>query len=181
MSKPRHTIDIFLQPGEFYFGDRHTRIRTILGSCVSITMWHPGLLLGAMCHYMLASRPNRRNRTLDGKYGEDAILMFFRAAIEASTDPHDYVIKIFGGGNMFPKEKSHLPCADAPCESVIDTCRNVSCKNSMIGRSLLKQHGFPIAAEHMGGHGHRQVIFDIGTGHVWVRQVAPSQVGRDAE
>lgn len=170
MTKPSHAIDIFLQPGEFYFGDRDTRIRTILGSCVAITMWHPQLLIGGMCHYMLASSPRRRVQQLDGKYGEDAILMFFAEAIRRDTDPRDYVVKIFGGGNMFPGHKGHWPCETRPCEDVIDGCRNVSCKNGQIGRALVKRHGMKIAAEHVGGAGHRNVIFDIATGHVWVRQ-----------
>ena len=48
MKKPDHVIEIFLQPGDFYFGGADTRIRTILGSCVSITMWHPTRLIGGM-------------------------------------------------------------------------------------------------------------------------------------
>jgi len=170
MKKPSHAIDIFLQPGEFYFGDSDTRIRTILGSCVAITMWHPRRLIGGMCHYMLASRPNRRVSRLDGKYGEDAILMFFAEAIRHDTDPGEYVWKVFGGGNMFPAQSGHRPCDAKPCEQVIDICRNVSCKNGMIGRALLRQHGMGIAAEHVGGSGHRNVIFDVWSGHVWVRQ-----------
>ena len=170
MKKPSHVIEIFLQPGEFYFGGRDTRIRTILGSCVSITMWHPRLLIGGMCHYMLASSPRRRISQLDGKYGEDAIMMFLQEAVRHNTDPHDYIFKIFGGGNMFPARNGHWPCEKRPCSDVIDGCRNVSCKNSNIGRALLKQHGLNISAEHLGGSGHRNVIFDIWSGHVWVRQ-----------
>jgi len=169
VKKPPHVIDIFLQPGEFYFGDRDTRIRTILGSCVSITMWHPKLLIGGMCHYMLASNPQRKIHHLDGKYGEDAILMFFQEAIRHNTNPKDYIVKIFGGGNMFPKHRAHLPCETKPCKDVIDGCRNVSCKNSMIGHAILEREGFKIAAAHVGGAGHRQIMFDVWSGHVWVR------------
>jgi len=169
VKKPPHVIDIFLQPGEFYFGDRDTRIRTILGSCVSITMWHPILLIGGMCHYMLASSPRRKIHHLDGKYGEDAILMFFQDAIRHNTNPRDYVVKIFGGGNMFPKNRVHLPCETKPCKDVITDCRNVSCKNSMIGDAILEREGLKIAASHVGGNGHRQIMFDIWSGHVWVK------------
>ncbi len=59
-------IDVFLQPGDVYFGDRHTRLRTILGSCVSITLWHPQRLLGGMCHFILPARPAAG--TLDGPH-----------------------------------------------------------------------------------------------------------------
>src|SRR5439155_18563598 len=50
MRKPTAYLEIFLQPGEWYFGDADTRIRTLLGSCVAITMWHPRRCLGGMCH-----------------------------------------------------------------------------------------------------------------------------------
>jgi chemotaxis protein CheD len=170
MKKPASVVEIFLQPGEFYFGDRHTRIRTILGSCVSITMWHPTLLIGGMCHYMLASNERRRIGQLNGKYGEDAIMMFLEQAVRHDTDPKDYVFKIFGGGSMFPAHDGHWPCATRPCAEVIDGCHNVACRNANIGRALLKHHGLPIAAEHLGGTGHRNVIFDVWSGQVWVRQ-----------
>ena len=55
MRKPKGVIEVFLQPGELYFGDRYTRLRTLLGSCVSIVLWHREALLGGMCHYMLLS------------------------------------------------------------------------------------------------------------------------------
>ncbi len=40
-------IDVFLQPGEHFVGDADCRIRTLLGSCVSITLWHATRRLGA--------------------------------------------------------------------------------------------------------------------------------------
>lgn len=79
MKTPEGVLEIFLQPGEFYFGDEKTRIRTLLGSCVAITMWHPKLNIGGMCHYMLPQ--NRRKETahvLDGRYAVDAMQMFLR-------------------------------------------------------------------------------------------------------
>ena len=39
-------IDIFLQPGEYFVGDADYQIRTMLGSCVSMTLWHPGKRIG---------------------------------------------------------------------------------------------------------------------------------------
>jgi chemotaxis protein CheD len=53
--------ELFLHPGEYAFGDAQTRIRTLLGSCVAITFWHPVLKTGAMCHYLLPARPTLKN------------------------------------------------------------------------------------------------------------------------
>ena len=36
MHAPDDILEIFLGPGEFYFGEGKTRIRTLLGSCVAI-------------------------------------------------------------------------------------------------------------------------------------------------
>jgi chemotaxis protein CheD len=158
MNEPGFYIDIFLQPGEFYFGDRETRIRTILGSCVSITFWHPKKHIGGMCHYMLPK--NKRaghNAQLDGKYAEDTIHLFMHEIKKAHTHPHDYEVKIFGGGNQFPTQDKRV--------------FSVSDQNVEVGRHLLAQHGFKIKSEHMGGNGHRNIMFDIWSGDVWVKHV----------
>ena len=54
---------VVLRPGDFYFGGGRTRISTLLGSCVSITLWHPQRHVGGMCHYLLARR-NGQSDTL---------------------------------------------------------------------------------------------------------------------
>lgn len=177
MHTPEHVLDIFLQPGEFYFGDKDTRIRTLLGSCVSVTMWHPTRLIGGMCHYMLPFRgPQKispRQYKLDGRYAEEAMLMFVQEAARHNTDPRKYVVKVFGGGNMFPDNKKNQgACPPISTRQEIIACTNVSCKNEAVIHLLAKQYGFHIAAEHMGGIGHRNIIFDIWSGHVWMRKPA---------
>jgi len=158
-SKPDHVVEIVLNPGDFYFGGANTRIRTLLGSCVSITMWHPLRLIGGMCHYMLPSRNVKRFGKLDGRYADEAMLMFFQAAVRFDTDPGDYIVKLFGGGNMFPHRIKKRGCAD------------IAHKNAEAALVLTERYGFKIAAQNMGGSGHRQVVFDIWSGDVWVRQV----------
>jgi chemotaxis protein CheD len=149
-------FEVFLQPGEYYFGDRDTRIRTLLGSCVSFTAWHPKLRVGAMCHYML---PGRRGRVadLDGRYGDEAVLWFFREAAKNGTNPEDYEIKIFGGGDMFDR--------------VVGAKHSIGKLNAILGLEMLQSLGHRIVARHVGGSGHRHVIFDVGSGDVWCRYV----------
>lgn len=181
MKKPAHIIEIFLQPGDFYFGDRDTRIRTTLGSCVSITMWHPRLLIGGMCHFMLPTRSKGKSATLDGRYADEAMEMFMREIRTAGTRPVEYQVKLFGGGNMFPNSKKpRTDCPQMPCANPIEcTCRNVSCRNERAAQLLVKQYGFSVQAACLGGSGHRQLFFDIWTGHVWSRYnpiIAPANV-----
>ena len=71
--------EIFLNPGDFCFTSEETRLRTLLGSCVSITMWHAGRRLGGMCHYMNPTRGHpSENEELDGRYADEAMRMFLR-------------------------------------------------------------------------------------------------------
>lgn len=159
MKKPDFYIDIFLQPGEFYFGDRETRIRTMLGSCVTITLWQPKLQIGGMCHYLLAeNRRSERGKALDGRYADGAMMMFMRELEKSQTQPQDYEAKMFGGGDQFPGRRSAIDL-------------RVSDNNVQAGKALLKSHGFNLKAEHSGGTGHRNVIFDCWSGHVWMQHV----------
>ncbi|MCG6202087.1 hypothetical protein [Psychromonas antarctica] len=172
MKNSSNKIDIFLQPGDFYFGGKEMRISTLLGSCVAITIWHPQRLIGGMCHYMLPTPQFRKDPLqLDGKYAEDAMAMFLREIKEAGTVPSEYQTKIFGGGNMFSKISSNPHCT--PNHSTcIDShsCKNVACKNALIAPYLLQKQGFSIKNKDLGGIQHRKVIFEIWSGDVWLRK-----------
>ena len=76
---PEDALEIFIRPGEFYFGDGNTRIRTILGSCVAVTLWHPERHIGGMCHYMLPRRPRRKHSSITaiGPYVQCQVRSFF--------------------------------------------------------------------------------------------------------
>jgi chemotaxis protein CheD len=73
--------------------------------------------------------------------------------------------KIFGGGNMFAHD--HAGAATA-----------IGRRNGEAARGLLQEHGIEIASESLFGDGHRQIAFDVETGHVWSRQVSPPETSR---
>ncbi|WP_347986758.1 chemotaxis protein CheD [Methylomonas sp. AM2-LC] len=155
---PDFCIDIFLHPGEFYFGDKETRIRTLLGSCVTITLWHPRLLIGGMCHYLLPMKHNNKQKALDGRYADDAIKMFLQEMHNTGTWPADYEVKMFGGGNQFPNQ-------------VKNGLNNIPDNNIRVGYALLNQHGFKLKTQHVGGTGHRNIVFDVWSGQVSVQHI----------
>ncbi len=169
-AKPSHVLEIFLQPGEFYFGDESTRIRTLLGSCISITLWHPRRCIGGMCHYMLPSRGGNRAVAPDGRYADEVIALFLREIALARTHPEDYEVKLFGGGNMFPQHTEKWKKSRQAAGLAHGGCESISLRNIEAGRSLMERYGFRIKTENTGGDGRRHVIFDIWSGHVWVRR-----------
>ena len=170
MHAPDDILEVFLQPGEFYFGEEKTRIRTLLGSCVAITLWHPRLRIGGMCHYMLWNRLRpRTDETLDGRYAEEVMEMFMRELRRSHTRPAEYQVKIFGGGRMF----DHRPM-DKKGKKPESTASRISIceRNAQVGRELVARYGFTSAAEDLGGDGHRNVVLDLWNGDVWVKKAA---------
>lgn len=153
-------LEIFLQPGEFYFGEGRTRVRTLLGSCVAISVWHPRLKIGGLCHYMLPGRGGHHgmHRALDGRYADEAMLLFAREMRAAGTTPREYDAKLFGGGRMFAN-------GCEVCRSGMD----VPNRNVLRGRELVQQYGLRLKAEHLGGEGHRNLLFEIWSGDAYLK------------
>jgi chemotaxis protein CheD len=153
--------EVVLKIGQFYFGGGRTKIRTLLGSCVSITMWHPHLKIGGMCHYMLPQRGmgGTASAAAEGNYADEVMPMFLRELRSAGTRPKEYIVKLFGGGCMFTDTGSVR--TDVP---------EVSARNISAGRALLAQHGFTVSAEQTGGYGSREVVFELWSGDVWIRR-----------
>lgn len=163
--------EVVLKIGQFHFGGGRTKIRTLLGSCVSIAMWHPRLKIGGMCHYLLPRRGTGEVAAAasEGHYAEGAMQMFLRELRNTNTQPKDYIVKLFGGGCMFmDSNDSERPFTDTAAIST--DVREVSSRNIIAGRDLLARHGFSISAEHTGGYGSRVLVFELWSGDVWIRR-----------
>ena len=163
MRKPAHVREVFLNPGDFYFGGEETRIITLLGSCISITVWHPVRHIGGMCHCLLPSHNTRgKKQSLDGRYADEAVQLLLQKIAQHFTQPQEYQAKIFGGGNMFSQYKGENNCTN---------CNDIGSRNIEAARLSLREHSFLLPAEHVGGEGHRKLIFNLWDGNVWVRHV----------
>lgn len=156
---------VVLGIGDFHFGGGDTSIRTLLGSCIAITLWHPSLKIGGMCHYLLPrcnAPEDKRAASDDGSYAEGALQLFMRELRRTGTRPQDYVVKLCGGGSMFGNRS-------AAAEPEAGRRWSVPEQNIKAARVLLAQHGFQIAAEHVGGFGSRSVTFNVANGELWLR------------
>jgi chemotaxis protein CheD len=146
--------EVFLNPGEFHFARKHTRISTLLGSCVSITLWHPRKHIGGMCHYMLTERKRPANAPPDGRFANEAFELFLQQVDAAGTRPSEYQAKLFGGANMLGELSG----------GQID----IGPRNVAYGRTLLATNNITVVAEHVGGSGRRKLHFDVSSGDVWL-------------
>jgi chemotaxis protein CheD len=149
--------EIFLNPGDYAFGDEQTRIRTILGSCVAVTFWHPGLKVGAMCHYLLPNRAPSLTEPRGGKYAEEVIPIIRDHFLDQGLYASAFQVKMFGGSNMFPGLS-------------LGESLNIGTKNIHMGLAELTRCGFSILNYDLAGGTNRTVVFDLWSGEVWVRQ-----------
>lgn len=154
-------LDVTLKPGEYYFGEGYTRIHTLLGSCVAITLWHPKKHLGGMCHYLLPAR-GLNQRLSQGHYAEEVIQLFLQSLHKTQTHPWEYEVKVFGGANMFENFRHR--------QGTINVAQN----NVETGAKLLRQHGFKVKVTDVGGVNHRKIYLELWNGDVWVQRGKPT-------
>jgi chemotaxis protein CheD len=154
--------DVFLMPGDYFVGDERYRVRTLLGSCVSVTLWHPTLRVGAMSHFLLPGTGHRKPHDKPGMYGDDAMNLLLDGLARHGVAPTQCQAKIFGGGAMFARSPN-----------VRANVRDIGQQNGDFARKLLHQHGIHVVSESLFGEGHRQLIFTIRSGEVLGRQVPP--------
>lgn len=159
-TETRRTAEVFLNPGDFHFHcpaparAQPTRLRTLLGSCVSVILWHPERRIGGMSHVILPSRSRPVNACgLDGRYGDEAIAMFHKEILRAGTLARQYQVFIVGGGQMYRTANDLF---------------SVGARNVEAVRIHLRQAGFMVLAEHVGSMHHRKVELDLTTGAVSV-------------
>lgn len=100
-----NTNRLDVHPGDWYFGGEYKHIYTVLGSCVSLTAWHPRLALGGLCHFLLPEAPkNNKHATADDKknparYANNA-LSLMKQAMMYYAPMNEYQLGLFGGSTI---------------------------------------------------------------------------------
>ncbi len=149
--------EVHLNPGHVVFLGEGQRIHTLLGSCVTVTVWHPGSGQGGMCHAVLPERVGHSSLE-PGCFADEALEALLSAA-SRRVPLARLEYKLFGGGRMLAEEGS---------EDMSVGTRNVQ---SM--RRALAALGVVPEAEHCGGRGWRRLVFDLADGRVQLSHTVP--------
>ena len=150
--------DLNLLAGQLYFGSQAGRVRTLLGSCVGITLWHPQRHIGGMCHFLLPSRRRVPQQARDGRYGDEALEMLVDQLRRAGTRPQEYTAHLYGGADTMP---------DRP-----EARMNVGERNIEQGWALIDHYGFVLDGVDVGDHVPRNVALTLADGRVEMRRGA---------
>ena len=152
---PEHHRNVFLMPGEVIISARPILVSTVLGSCVTVTMYSPEKGVGAICHAML---PNNHKENDSLLYVDTAVRYTHRKMREYGVRD-DLVVKLFGGAQMLAGGNQ------------ADSRRSAGEQNVDQARKTLDQLGLPIATADTGGTIGRKLFFSIKTGEVYLRKL----------
>jgi chemotaxis protein CheD len=147
---------LLLMPGQLHFGAQAASLRTLLGSCVAITLWHPVRRLGGMCHFMLPSRRRTAGAQLDGRYGDEALERLVALLALHGTRPQEYVAHLYGGADTL-SEASGVKL-------------NIGQRNIEQGWNLVDRYGFQLEGVDVGDQVPRNVTLNVASGDVQVRR-----------
>lgn len=160
LARPVSRERVLLLPGQWYFGRKGAVIKTLLGSCVAITLWHPAQRMGGMCHFLLPVRPRAAQGALDGRFGDEAMALLLKEIDKTGTRPGDYEAQLYGGADTMP-----------------DQARvkfNIGERNVEKACELIDRHGFQLEAVDVGGNDPRSVSLDLVCGSVVLRRGPPA-------
>ena len=150
-------------PGQLYFG-RDIKLKTLLGSCIGLTLWHPRQRLGGMCHFMLPGRNRPPGAPLDGRYGDEAVTALVQQIAKSGTRTQDYVAHLYGGADTLPDSAAFKT--------------TVGERNIETAWALVEQHGFQLEGVDVGDNVPRTVTLDLATGVVTMNRGTPTHSGK---
>jgi len=148
--------NLVLMPGQMHLGQQVASLRTLLGSCVAITLWHPTRRIGGMCHFLLPQRQRRNGEPPDGRYGDEAVAEMVKLLTALGTQPQEYVAHLYGGADTM---------------SGVSAARfNIGERNIEQGWSLIDRYGFQLDGVDVGEDIPRTVALTLATGVVTMRR-----------
>lgn len=152
--------EVYVQPGESRLVHGAARLRTVLGSCVGVTFWHPCSEVGALCHPMLPACPRERSLAAEAgrRYVDFTIRDLARQLDGLGIPRSEIIVKLFGGADVLLVD----PGAARP---------TVGRLNGEAALRVLAEEGFAITASSLGGRRGLHLEFNTATGEVRVRRL----------
>ena len=163
----RKLESIYLKPGEFHFGENPAVVSTILGSCVSVTMFHPSSGIGAICHGLLprcGGTKSCNGTCLEGfKYIDCSIKRMIKKFDALGINRGDIQVKIFGGSDMFGSSSTDV------------RSKTIGMENVMVAKTIIEKAGLRVVAFDTRGNRGRKILFFPHTGEVFLKRLKATE------
>lgn len=154
----------YLKPAGFYFLKKPGVIRTVLGSCVTITMLCRRTGTASACHPVLPWCRDNKTCYFAGckqkyKYVGCVIPEMARLFKKSGAELDELEVKLFGGSEMITNSNKQA--------QVIQVGR----MNIEMAEIKLEGLGIKVKSYDVGGTLGRRLLFDTKTGDVWIKKL----------
>lgn len=156
---PRES-NVYLKPGELAITYQPTLVETVLGSCVSVSLYCPYKGISAMCHAMLPT-----GNAKDFKYVDSSINHMIKILSDEGVNLSTVIAKLFGGADMF-----------AGCREMGPAKYPIGDQNIAKAREVLAHHRIKITNHDVGGVYGRKLLFFSDTGQIFVKKLSRKTV-----
>lgn len=153
---------VYLHPGEYRFSKAPEVITTILGSCVSLTMYVKRLKIGAITHAVLPDSNNKNELTSDFnenfKYVDESIRNILEMFDMYKVNRNEIEVKIFGGADLFGQNNK-------------GNTISIGAQNIKSALKILNEENLSISASDIGGIKGRKLFFFTDTGEIYLKHL----------
>jgi chemotaxis protein CheD len=152
---------VYLHPGEIFFSNKPSMVSTVLGSCLSITMFDDRTKFGAISHCQLpickGANKHCRNCIAPYKFVECTIKNMITKFEENKINRYDLAVKIFGGADVFSNEEGLF--------------LDVGKQNIITAKKEIIDYKLNLVAMDVGGNEGRQIIFTTNNGDIFLHRI----------
>lgn len=143
-----------IHPGEWYFGNEYESLYTLLGSCVALSVWHPTLKIGGLCHYLLPVQPGHlRDKDSEGRYGK-TVLALLKKSMQRYAMLNEYQLGLFGGSDTLSNNVSN---------------HGIGKQNILFAQRWLQDENLVLTHNDVGGRNSRSLVLELLSGTVSVK------------
>lgn len=154
-----------VMPGEYFVHDEDVLVVTTLGSCIAACLWDRERHIGGMNHFMMPEPSGHDGAGASGRYGCYAMELLINAMIKRGASRVTLKAKVFGGGNVMRGSQS------------ID----IGLQNTRFVTDYLRTERIPIVSQDVLDVYPRKVCFLPRSGKAWVKRLAPTLAGEQAQ
>ncbi len=150
-------MNVFLKPGEVYVSEKPTRVSTILGSCVAVTVFNERLKIGGICHARLPRRREFSNAGGEFNYVDCSIYYILDRFEGLGVTKGETTVKMFGGADVLERTNQNTA--------------SVGRENIETALEIIRDEELYLAASDVGGDQGRKVFFFTHTGEVLLKRL----------
>lgn len=164
MIKSSRGNTLHLAPGDFVSGSGGDKqLMTVLGSCISLILWHPPSQFYAMCHFVCVTDNQARPKIQapDGRYGDQILPHMLRLLQQRQFSVRDVEARLYGG-------------AISVQTSQLVPSFQVGRQNSAFAMTFCQQHDIRLYEQRVARKDSLKVKFYTASGEV---EVTPLQNG----